>query len=530
MERTPNRAALVRQAERVVAQVEAQQHGVVALWQGVHETHSAFAARLHTTRRALPARQLLLAVLPHDNTLPLPAKVRKVELPAKCFKVLHPDRPARFKVLKGGRGAAKSHSIARVLIVIAATAPHRVLCCREIQKSIRDSVHRLLSDLIEALGLSRYFEIGAQTITSAAGAEFIFDGLYANTTKIRSMEAIDIAWVEEAAKVSASSWEILEPTVREQGSYFLVNYNPEDKTDPTHVMFGDSPRPDAVVEHVTYADNPYFPEVLERARVYLLSVDPDAHAHVYGGHCRTHSDAQILKGKVVVEHFEPQATWSGPYHGVDWGFSQDPTVLVKCWIHERALYVEYEAYQVGCDIDRTPALFDQVPRAHEYLIRADSARPETISYLTRNGYPNMVGVEKWAGSVEDGVAHLRSYERIVIHPRCEHTREEASLYSFKVDRLTGDVLPDIVDQHNHCMDAIRYALMPLIRLHGGAGLRAFYGAQLATQAATTATTSTAPTPPPPPTAWSKSPERVALVERAAREHGTVADLTPWHQQ
>lgn len=149
---------------------------------------------------------------------------------------------------------------------------------------------------------------------------------------------------------------------------------------------------------------------------------------------------------------------------------------MRCWIHHQTLFVDYQAYGVAVDIDRTPALFDAVPGARSHTIRADSARPETISFMRRHGYDNMVGVTKWSGSVEDGIAHLRSYEKIVIHRRCEHTAMEMRLYSFKVDRLSGDVLPQAIDANNHCIDALRYALEPLVTAPG-AGLLAFYQAE-----------------------------------------------------
>jgi phage terminase large subunit len=355
-----------------------------------------------------------------------------------------------------------------VLIVTAVARRVRVGCFREFQRSIAESSHRLLADQVEALGLSKWFDIKNQSITSHTGAEFIFEGLWANVNKIKSLEGIDIAWVEEAAKVSANSWNVLVPTIRKAGSEVWANFNPEDDTDPTYQRYVVAPPPDALVENVTWLDNPWFPVELERERLYLLSVDPDAHAHVWGGECRRQSDAQVLKGKYIVESFEPASEWDGPYLGADWGFSQDPTTLVKCYVYERKLYIEYEAFGVGVDIDKTAALFDTVPRAREYNIRADSARPETISFMQQHGYPAIRGVEKWPNSVEDGVAFLRQFEQIVIHPRCAHAQQEARLYSYKVDRLTGDVLPDLVDRHNHIMDALRYALQPLIK-QGGSG-------------------------------------------------------------
>jgi phage terminase large subunit len=227
----------------------------------------------------------------------------------------------------------------------------------------------------------------------------------------------------------------------------------------------------------------------------MQSVDPDAYAHTYLGVCRFASEAQVFAGKYSIAAFEPDLTltpqndrrkdiyanlgrqeavarieeqdresaWEGPFFGADWGFSVDPTTLAKCWIHKRVLYIEYEAYEIGCDIDKTPALFDQVPGARNHVIRGDNARPDTISYLHQNGYPRIESATKWKGSVEDGVAFMRSFEKIVIHPRCTNAAAEFRLYSHKVVKLTGDILPDLEDKNNHLIDAIRYALTPAIK-------------------------------------------------------------------
>jgi phage terminase large subunit len=200
----------------------------------------------------------------------------------------------------------------------------------------------------------------------------------------------------------------------------------------------------------------------------LKRVDDDAYQHVWLGKCRQHSDAQIFKGKFVVESFQPQPSWDGPYHGLDLGFSTDPTVLTKCWIADSRLYIEKEAWGLHVDTHKLPDLLDTVPNARNHVIRADSSRPETVSYLAQHGVPQCVSVDKWPGSVEDGIARMRAFEQIVIHPSCTHTIEEFRLYSYKVDRLTGDVLTDIVDKANHCIDSIRYGIAPLIR-SGGAG-------------------------------------------------------------
>jgi len=457
----------VRQARAQVARAQAATAAPRVLWAGLDESQKAFSSRV--ARECTKHRGVVLAVVPCGHTAPTPA--RPVYLPAKHFRLLHPTRKARYRVPKGGRGSAKSWSIARALILTALEQTERVLCAREFQKSIAESSHKLLSDQIDSMGLRPWFDVKNQSITCHNNSEFIFEGLHANLNKIRSLEGVTICWVEEAAKVTTASWEVLIPTIRTTDSELWINFNPEDEHDPTYDMFVTNTPPDAFVEHFTYQDNPFFPTEMEAHRQYLLRVDPDAHAHVYGGECRKQSEAQVFRGKYVVESFEPGASWDGPYHGSDFGFANDPTTLLRCWIHERTLFIEHEAYRLGCDTDKTPDLYDHVPGAREHIIRADSARPETISYLQRHGYPCVAGVEKWPNSVEEGVKYLRSFERIVVHPRCEHTAQEMRLYSYKVDRLTGDVLPDLVDKHNHTIDALRYALQPLIRLsNGGFGI------------------------------------------------------------
>ena len=178
--------------------------------------------------------------------------------------------------------------------------------------------------------------------------------------------------------------------------------------------------------------------------------------------------AQVLAGCYRIEAFEPQTRWDGPYFGVDWGFASDPTVMVKCWIDGKTLYVEQEAWGEHVETVDVPALFDRIEGARQHVIRADSARPEMISHLRNHGYPGMRAADKWPGSVEDGIGWLRGME-IVIHPDCKHAQEEARLWSYKTDRLTGDVLPKLEDRNNHVIDAIRYSVEPLIR-RGGMGV------------------------------------------------------------
>lgn len=397
--------------------------------------------------------------------------------------------PHRYKVLYGGRGGARSWTVARTLLIRAAQQKTRILCTREFQTSIKDSVHQLLKDQIELLGLQG-FTVVHNEIRHTNGSLFLFEGLRHNITKIKSLEGIDICWVEEAERITKESWRVLIPTIRKAGSEIWVTFNPDQEDDATYQRFIVNPPKNAWVKHVTFDENPWFPPELREEMEYDYANDPESAAHVWEGATRTVTEAQILRGKYVVREFTPflghtkeepcaemlksksgscPHAWGGPYQGMDFGFANDPNAAVRLWVHERVLYVEYEWYQVHCDIDhiadpdQIKSVHHAIPNFADYVTRADSARPDSISYLRRHGLPRIVGVKKGPGSVEEGVRHLRSYSQIVIHPRCVHVKNEAKLYSYKVDERTEDVLPIIVDKHNHTMDSSRYALEPMIK-------------------------------------------------------------------
>ncbi len=463
---------LLREAQAAIEQRHIEAAAPVVIWQAPGEEDARFDTRLAMARSRLPKQVTLIAACtPRQGASA--AGVLRVEFPPSLLNLLNPANKARYRVAYSGRGAAKSWSFARALILRCLQAPVRILCTREYQGSIAESVHKLLDTQINELGLDSWFTVQRDSITAFSGAEFIFSGLHANVSKIKSTEDVSINWTEEAERVSDDSLQVLIPTIRKSGSEIWFSFNPDAETDPVYQRFVKSPPPNTLIAFVSWRDNPWLPAELDAERQYLEKVDPDAAAHIWEGQCRAASNAQIFRGKYSVEAFEPIVTpkdgetaWDGPYLGADWGFAQDPTTLVKTWIHERKLYIEFEVYAIGCDIDRTPALFDQVPDARRHVIRADSARPETISYMQRNGYGRISGVEKWAGSVEDGISHLRQYEQIVLHPRCVHAIEEMRLYSYKTDRLTGDIKAEPLDKHNHIIDALRYAVQPLIRRAG----------------------------------------------------------------
>lgn len=404
----------------------------------------------------------------------------RIKLPdyAKIFR-----KPKRYKVLYGGRGSAKSYTIARLLLAIGAQKRIRCLCAREFQNSIADSVHKLLSDQAKEIGLQEFYKVTESSIIGKNGSEFIFKGIRMNVNSIRSMVGLTHVWLEEAQSISQNSWDTIIPTIREDDSEIWVSFNPDSADDPTFRMFCNPDgtprdRDDAFILKVNWNDNPWFPEVLKKEMTELYKVNPELAGHVWGGDVRSHSDAQIFKNKWIVRAFEPLPTYDGPYFGVDWGFSVDPTCIVKCYLdlHKNELLVRNAVYIRGreAELQNLKYTFNQISDLRKRVLRADSARPDTIAYMSQQGF-NIEGAEKGPGSVEHGIEYLKCFNQIVIHPDCESgiiengnkvpygLVTEAKNYSYKVDRLTQDVLTDVVDAYNHGWDAIRYALEPMIK-------------------------------------------------------------------
>ena len=370
-------------------------------------------------------------------------------------------RPHRYKVYYGGRGSGKSWAVAQALIVMSDMANIRVLCCREIQNSIKDSSYQILKDTAERLGIAgRFSFLESEIRHRRTGARFIFKGLARNVQSVKSTEGIDIAWVEEAQTVSETSWETLIPTIRKPGSEIWVTFNPLNADDPTTKRFVENPPPEAYVRKINFDENPHFPPELRAEMEHDKAIDYEKYLHIWEGFPRTVSDAQVFKGRYSVESF-PDDLWKRAerlFFGADFGFARDPNTLVRCFILDKRLYIEHEACGVGIELDEMPQLYDSIPESRKWAIKADSARPETISYLRNRCGFNIAPAEKWQGSIEDGIAYLKSFEKIVIHPRCKHTAEEFRLYSYKIDKTTNEVLPIILDKNNHVIDGIRYAL------------------------------------------------------------------------
>lgn len=369
--------------------------------------------------------------------------------------------------LRGGRGGAKSRFLTSLAVMEMRYEAHRFLCVREIMNSIKFSSWQSVKDEIDRKRLGQgadgtgEFEVTDNQIRHTNGSYMIFKGVRNNIEEIKGMEGITRVWGDEAKSFSQLSLDVIGPTVRRnKGAQQWYSYNPENETDPVHALANSKPSNSIVIE-CSLDDNPWADESMFRLRAEEYARDPDKAAWIWGGKCLSRSNAQVLGGRYKVYDFEPASDWDGPYFGLDFGFAQDPSHAVEVYKHSSTLYFRREARGIGVDIDRLPEMLMKLPGAEKRAMRCDNSRPETISYLKRYGYPQAMSCRKWPGSVEDGVSWLRSHD-IVIHPDCPHLAEEARLYAYKVDRLTGDIMPEIIDAHNHGWDAARYALEPMI--------------------------------------------------------------------
>lgn len=445
--------------------------------------------------------------------------------------------PADFKVYYGGRDGAKSWSVAAALVSLAYAGKqvscekcfytpqtrsecedcqgtgikikgYRFLCARELQSSIRDSVHRLLQDIIELMGLRDFFVItdkfiraNVKTPQGHNNSEFIFKGLHHNASEIKSTEGIDICWVEEGQIVSKESWDYLIPTIRKEGSEIWVTFNPREEKDDTWVRFIKIGQPNSIVRKVSWRDNPHTSAKMTEAREFMKKVDHDGYMHIYEGELVSISEAVIFRNKYVVEDFATPGSKSNEMcpifkFGADFGFGPSPACMLRCFTsmenawpnpHYQAregqerflppgphLWVDYEAYGWGVDQDDLSQLYDQIPGSRDWPLKGDSARPDTISHVNKKLGFSMTGAEKWKGSIEDGIFHLKQYVLIHIHSRCKNFQQEAYMYRYKVDK-NGVVLPIIVDAFNHGWDSLRYALDGEIQQRGTLGIWAKLG-------------------------------------------------------
>lgn len=387
--------------------------------------------------------------------------------------------PSRYKVLYGGRGGAKSWGVARALLIKGAKTPLRILCAREFQSSIQDSVHRLLSDQIEALGLSAFYEIQKASIRGANGTEFGFEGIRHNVSKIKSYEGADICWVEEADQVSRSSWEVIVPTIRKEyadgtTSEIWLTFNPQLETDETYKRFILNPQPDALVTKINHNDNPWFPEVLRREMEHLKATDSDAYLNIWEGHCRQSLEGAIYANELRAARESGRITrvpydQTKPVHTFwDLGWS-DKTAI---WFAQ-AIGFEYRVIDYHDDDQKTINHYLQVLQSKQYVYGTDwlphdaqnstlAAAGRSIESLMRASGRKVRIIPKL--SVEHGINAART-----VFPNCWFDAEKCADGLQSLNHYRYEVDPDTKqfskkpfhDQHSHAADAFRYMALSL---------------------------------------------------------------------
>ena len=381
-------------------------------------------------------------------------------------------KPARYKVARGGRGSGKSWGFARALLLRCAQQQTRVLCTREIQKSIQQSVHQLLSDQIESLGLSGVFEVLQTEIRGPHGSCIYFSGLSDVTaTALKSFEGVDIAWCEEAQAISAKSWKTLIPTIRKEGSEIWVTYNPELESDPTHEMFVTSPPPDCVSVLMNYSDNPYFPAVLEAERAHAeATMKAEDYAHVWEGRCKPAIEGAIYFDEIAKAEAEgrirdvPADSLLKTHAVWDLGWNDSMSIIL----------VQRSASELR--------IVDYIEDSHRTLddyVRQLKAMPLNwgIHYLPHDGFAKDFKTGKSAQeimealgcaveqtpnmAIEEGIRAARMTFGRIYFDKSKAARliECLKRYRRQINKSTQEASTPLHDQYSHGADAFRYAAL-----------------------------------------------------------------------
>ena len=377
-------------------------------------------------------------------------------------------KPQRYKIAYGGRGGAKSWGFARALLILAAQKPLRVLCARETQKSIQDSVHTLLKDQIKALGLESFYTITNHAITGQNGSNFAFIGIRQNVSNMKSFEGCDICWVEEAQTVSKHSWDVLIPTIRKDGSEIWVSFNPDLATDETYKRFVLSDALGIKAVKINWSDNPWFPESLRRELEDLKAKDPDSYEHVYEGMCKQVVEGAIYRNELLATEKEGRIC-RVPYDPMkpvhtfwDLGFGDNTSIWFAQSVGFEFRLIDFEqgsqqslAYYLKKLQDR-PYVYgtDYLPhdaRAHEL----GSGR--SIEEQMRSSGRKVQIVKKL--SVHDGIQAARAiFGRCYFDgERCADGIQALRHYRYESDDKLGTLKKEpLHDWSSHPADAFRY--------------------------------------------------------------------------
>jgi phage terminase large subunit len=391
--------------------------------------------------------------------------VAKAEFPVKLQCLF---KPARYKVLYGGRGGAKSWGVARALLILGAQKPLRVLCAREFQTSIKDSVHKLLCDQIQALGLDTFYEITQAQIRGVNGSEFNFVGLKNNVANVKSYEGVDVCWVEEAQTVSRMSWNTLIPTIRKEASEIWVTFNPELETDETYQRFVVNPPDGSVVVKINWQDNPWFPETLRAEKDALKHRDPEAYRTVWEGMCRQTVDGAIFARELQMAEFEQRITRvpydpSKPVHAIfDLGWSDATAIWFLQFIGMETRLIRYlEGTQKTmseylASMQTFGYIYDTLWLPHDAENKTLAANGRSIEEIVRAaGYKTRIIPRT---PVADSINAARTLFRSCYFDRenCHEGLEALRHYRYEVDPDTGQFSRQpLHDHYSHGADAFR---------------------------------------------------------------------------
>jgi phage terminase large subunit len=396
--------------------------------------------------------------------------IAKAEFPIKLKGLFE---KSRYKVAYGGRGGAKSWGIARALLIKGAKDPMRILCAREFQTSIKDSVHKLLCDQIEALGLLGFYEITQNSIRGKNGTEFAFVGLRNNVANIKSYEGVDIVWVEEAQTTSRLSWNILIPTIRKQGSEIWISFNPELETDETYQRFVLKPPADCIQIKINWSDNPWFPETLMLEKDALKERDLEAYNQVWEGLCRQSVDGAIFAKELQQAELDGRLTKvpydaTKPVHAVfDLGWADSTAIwfLQFVGMETRLIrYIEDSQKTIShylATMQTFGYVYDKVWLPHDAENKTLAAAGRSIDDIVRAaGFKTQILPRV---PILDSINAART-----IFPSCYFDRDNAAEgidclrhYRYEVDPATGQFSRSpLHDHYSHGADAFRYiALM-----------------------------------------------------------------------
>ncbi|MBA4141947.1 MAG: PBSX family phage terminase large subunit [Nitrosospira sp.] len=376
--------------------------------------------------------------------------------------------PSRYKVLYGGRGGAKSWGVARALLIQAAASPLRILCAREFQTSIVESVHHLLQAQIEALGLLSFYEVQNNLIRGANGSEFIFAGLRNNVTKIKSFEGVDRVWIEEAQAVSKSSWETLIPTIRKEGSEIWLTFNPELESDETYQRFVATPPRDARVVKINWNDNPWFPETLLQEKDELKGRDQDGYLNIWEGNCRVALDGAIYARELGVAQEEGRIR-SVPYDATrpvhtffDLGWADNTSIWFAQTVGGELRLIDYYSN-------------NQMPIQHYILVLQNKGYVYGTDWLPHDAKARTIATGRsveeimiTAGrrvrvvpnlSIFDGINAARTvFNRCYFdEQKCAEGLQSLRHYRYEVDQnMKHFSARPLHDYHSHAADAFRY--------------------------------------------------------------------------